>query len=144
MRVLHEEHQGRVTKAIGGVLVSLLLVGAIVYWSGLAGRASEPGSPVDSVAEVAPIPEEILSGGAGAISDEIERRTESWADVLGASELSSSDLASTMDRLTEAILGRESSEDWWLRVRELASRRTYLCELLPSEHPYRGGEYCSP
>jgi hypothetical protein len=30
----------------------------------------------------------------------------------------------------------------WLETRELLARRTRLCLLLPSEHPYRGGEFC--
>ena len=114
-------------------------IGAQVVYPPTSGSTS-----TDIVTDTDPIPPSIVEGGAEAITLEIGNRTLAWADEMGAESLGTQDLSAAMDRLSEAIVGRDSSDDdWWLHVQELAARRTYLCELLPSDHAYRGGEYCA-
>lgn len=50
-------------------------------------------------------------------------------------------LAAAMDSLTQLIAERpDDSHMYWMN--EVMQRRQYLCERLPVDHEYRGGEYC--
>jgi hypothetical protein len=75
------------------------------------------------------------------VSAESER-VEDWANAVGAYAMSPPQLADAMDALTRSFDDGPGGEDEFLYMRELSSRRWFLCGLLPAGHRYRGGEYC--
>jgi heat shock protein HslJ len=80
-----------------------------------------------------------------AFTESSNDRIATWADQIGASAMSPTELSRAMDQLTRTLrdVGEpEFDGDSWLILRELMGRRIFLCGLLPAEHPYRGGEYC--
>jgi hypothetical protein len=97
----------------------------------------------DDVLSVDPIPQSILDNASTELIPEWQRRVRAWATKIGAEAMSEQALVDTMDLLTRAITESFLANDDWMAERELMLRRTYLCELLPASHPYRGGEYCT-
>jgi hypothetical protein len=95
------------------------------------------------VSVVDPMPASILENASTNLIPEYERRVQQWADSFDVEGMSDQALVATMDVLTRAISDGVLVNDDWVGLRELMLRRTYLCELLPADHPYRGGEYCS-
>lgn len=96
----------------------------------------------DDVTSVDPMPSTVLLNASTELIPELEKRLRVWVARLGAEAMSEQEIVDTMDALTRAMPGGDETEDEWVQVRELMMRRTYLCEQLPSNHSYRGGEYC--
>lgn len=97
----------------------------------------------DDVLSVDPMPQSILENASTELIPEWQRRVREWAARIGADGMSDQTLVDTMDFLTRAITESFLANDDWVAERELMLRRTYLCELLPADHVYRGGEYCT-
>lgn len=106
------------------------------------GQADEAPMASD-VASVDPMPAVVVLNASTDLMPELERRVRDWATNVDAAGMSDQEIADTMDALTLAIANLDETEDEWLRTRELMMRLRYLCELLPTGHPYRGGEYCA-
>lgn len=129
----------------GEVLLTPEFAGALaleVSCHPFRGQADETTTAGD-VAGVDPMSATVLLNASTDLMPELERRVRDWAANVDAAGMSDQEIADTMDALTLAIANGDETEDEWLRIHELMMRRTHLCELLPTSHPYREGEYCA-
>lgn len=75
------------------------------------------------------------------VNSEVDTRLEMWADAVGIGSMSEQEIVRGMDIITGEMTARPDGYDlYWLR--ELEFRRGTLCESLPPDHAYRGGEFC--
>lgn len=126
-------------------LAAAVVLGALVFSSTTyvlaQGGSGETPVPED-IASVEPMPSAVVFDGATELMPEWTTRLEDWSARFAVRDMSVEELVASMDTLTRALASLEETDDEWLRQRELMMRRLELCELLPTDHSYRGGEYC--
>ena len=75
------------------------------------------------------------------MDEELQRRTRAWSDSFDIDDMGVERLAANIDSVRFTLSREFEALSMW-ELRELTTRMGMLCDLLPEEHPNRGGEFC--